>query len=63
MNENFDGLYEQIRKGEIERGDAVFLAANPGYLFQLADELRKEQKGDIVTYLSLIHISEPTRRS
>ncbi|RJS68328.1 7,8-didemethyl-8-hydroxy-5-deazariboflavin synthase subunit CofH [Methanophagales archaeon] len=52
MNENFDGLYEQIRKGEIERGDAVFLAANPGYLFQLADELRKEQKGDIVTYVS-----------
>ena len=52
MNENFDDLYEQIRKGEIEREDAVFLAANPGYLFQLADELRKEQKGDIVTYVS-----------
>ena len=52
MNENFDDLYEQIRKGEIEREDAVFLADNPGYLFQLADELRKEQKGDIVTYVS-----------
>lgn len=52
MNENFDDLYEQIRKGEIEREDAVFLASNPGYLFQLADELRKEQKGDIVTYVS-----------
>ncbi|MCK4397470.1 MAG: CofH family radical SAM protein, partial [Methanophagales archaeon] len=52
MNENFDDLYEQIRKGEIEREDAVFLAANPGYLFQLADELRKEQRGDIVTYVS-----------
>ncbi len=52
MNENFDDLYEQIRKGEIEREDAVFLAANPGYLFPLADELRKEQKGDIVTYVS-----------
>ena len=52
MNENFDDLYEQIRKGELEREDAVFLAANPGYLFPLADELRKEQKGDIVTYVS-----------
>jgi len=52
MNENFDDLYEQIRRGEIEREDAVFLASNPGYLFQLADELRKEQKGDIVTYVS-----------
>jgi len=52
MNENFDDLYEQIRKGEIEREDAVFLAANPSYLFQLANELRKEQKGDIATYVS-----------
>lgn len=52
MRNEFDDLYEQIRKGEIEREDAVFLAANPGYLFQLADDLRKEQKGDIVTYVS-----------
>ncbi len=51
MKDDFDGLYEKIRKGEIEREDAVFLASNPFYLFHIADELRKKEKGDVVTYV------------
>lgn len=48
---DFDALYEKIRAGEIEREDALFLAHNPFYLFCIADELRKEKNGDIVTYV------------
>lgn len=48
---NFDGLYEKIRKGKIEREDAIFLAHNPFYLSCIADELRKEKNGDVVTYV------------
>jgi FO synthase subunit 2 len=51
MKEDFDGLYERIRAGDIEREDALALAANPPLLFRIADELRKEEKGDVVTYL------------
>ena len=51
MKAGFDGLYERIRQGEIERDDAVFLASNPPYLWSIADELRKEEKGDIVTFV------------
>lgn len=51
MKEDFDGLYERIRKGKVERGDAIFLAGNPFYLFCIADELRREEKGDVVTYV------------
>jgi FO synthase subunit 2 len=51
MKDDFDELYEEIRKGEIGREDAVFLASNPFYLFRIADELRKKEKGDVVTYV------------
>ncbi len=51
MKADFDGLYERIRQGEIERDDAVFLASNPPYLWSIADGLRKEEKGDIVTFV------------
>ena len=48
---DFDALYEKIIAGKIEREDALFLANNPSYLFYIADELRKEKNGDIVTYV------------
>jgi len=48
---DFDALYEKIRAGKVERGDAIFLAHNPFYLFCIADELRKEKNGDVVTYV------------
>ncbi len=51
MKTDFDGLYERIRQGEIERDDAIFLASNPPYLWSIADGLRKEEKGDIVTFV------------
>jgi len=51
MKKDFDDLYEKIRKGKIEREDAIFLAGNPFYLFCIADELRREEKGDVVTYV------------
>lgn len=51
MKADFDELYEKIRAGNIEREDAILLAHRPAYLFWIADELRKEEKGDIVTYL------------
>ncbi|NQE46304.1 FO synthase subunit 2 [ANME-1 cluster archaeon GoMg2] len=51
MKAGFDGLYERIKQGEIERDDAVFLASNPPYLWSIADGLRKEEKGDIVTFV------------
>lgn len=48
---DFDALYEKIRAGKIKREDAIFLAHNPFYLFCIADELRKEKNGDVVTYV------------
>lgn len=51
MKEDFNALYEKIRAGNVERGDAIFLANKPFYLFCIADALRKEEKGDIVTYV------------
>jgi len=51
MRDDFDDLYEKIRKGEIEKGDAVFLANHTYYLFHIADELRREKKSDVVTYV------------
>jgi len=51
MKEDFNELYEKIRTGNVEREDALFLARNPSYLFCIADGLRKEEKGDIVTYV------------
>jgi FO synthase subunit 2 len=50
-NDEHDELYEKIWKGQIEKEDAISLASNPPYLFSIADELRKEEKGDIVTYV------------
>ena len=51
MKADFDELYENIRAGNIEREDALILADNPASLFCIADELRKEKNGDIVTYV------------
>ena len=51
MRDDFDELYEKIRKGKIEREDAIFLAGNPLYLFCIADELRRQEKGGVVTYV------------
>jgi len=51
MKDDFDELYERIRRGGVERADASFLVNNPPLLFRIADELRKETKGDIVTYV------------
>jgi FO synthase subunit 2 len=51
MKEDFNGLYEKIRAGNIEREDAFLLARQPSYLFCIADALRREEKGDIVTYV------------
>ncbi|MCW3133940.1 MAG: 5-amino-6-(D-ribitylamino)uracil--L-tyrosine 4-hydroxyphenyl transferase CofH [Methanophagales archaeon] len=51
MRDDFNDLYEKIRKGEIEREDAIILANQPFYLFHLADELRREKKSDVVTYV------------
>ncbi len=48
---DFDELYEKIIAGKVEREDAIFLAQNPSHLFCIADELRKEKNGDIVTYV------------
>lgn len=48
---DFDELYEKIRAGEVEREDALFLANKPTYLFFIADELRREKNGDIVSYV------------
>ncbi|MHC1579811.1 MAG: radical SAM protein, partial [Candidatus Alkanophagales archaeon] len=44
-------LYESIRKGGITRSDAMFLVENPRLLFRIADELRREACGDVVTYV------------
>jgi len=51
MKEDFDELYEKIRAGKIEREDALLLAGTPASLFRIADELRTEENGDVVTYL------------
>lgn len=51
MDAAWDELEEKIRTGTIERGDALLLAAHPSYLFSMADALRREQNGDVVTYL------------
>ncbi|HID20153.1 MAG TPA: 7,8-didemethyl-8-hydroxy-5-deazariboflavin synthase subunit CofH [Methanophagales archaeon] len=51
MKDDFEVLYEKIRKGEIDREDALFLASHPFCLFCIADELRKEEKGDVVSYV------------
>lgn len=48
---DLDGLYEKIRAGRVEREDAIFLGHNPHYLFCIADELREEKNGDVVTYV------------
>ncbi len=48
---DLDSLYECARHGDIERADALFLVRHPHILFYIADELRKETKGDIVTYV------------
>ncbi|MEA1998193.1 MAG: 5-amino-6-(D-ribitylamino)uracil--L-tyrosine 4-hydroxyphenyl transferase CofH [Euryarchaeota archaeon] len=51
MNDDFDELYGKAWKGEIDKEDALFLARHPSYLFYIADTLRKEEKGDVVTYV------------
>jgi FO synthase subunit 2 len=51
MNDDFDELYGKVQKGEIDKEDALFLAGQPSYLFCIADTLRKEEKGDVVTYV------------
>ncbi len=51
MRPDFDSLYERARRGEIDRADALFMVNHPHILFYIADELRKETKGDIVTYV------------
>ncbi len=51
MKADWAELEEKIRAGTIERGDALLLAAHPSYLFSIADALRREQNGDVVTYL------------
>jgi FO synthase subunit 2 len=51
MKDDFDELYGKVQKGEIDKDDALFLARHPSYLFGIADELRKAEKGDVVTYV------------
>jgi FO synthase subunit 2 len=51
MKADLDALYEKIRAGDLERADALFLAQQPGPLFAIADALRREEKGEVVTYL------------
>ncbi|RCV64595.1 FO synthase subunit 2 [Methanophagales archaeon] len=51
MKEDFEELYWKVCKGEIDKADALFLASHPSYLFCIADELRKAEKGDAVTYV------------
>ena len=51
MKDDFDELYEKVWKGEIDKEDALFLVCHPSYLFCIADELRKAEKGDVVTYV------------
>jgi FO synthase subunit 2 len=51
MKDDFDVLYEKVWKGEIDKEDALFLACHPSYLLCIADELRKAEKGDAVTYV------------
>ncbi len=46
-----DELYERVRKGGVGYGDALFLVNNPPLLFHIADMLREETKGDVVTYV------------
>ena len=51
MKDDFDELYGKVKKGEIDKADALFLACHPSYLFCIADELRKAEKGEVVTYV------------
>jgi len=51
MKCDFEELYERISQGGIEPEDALFLANNPPYLWCIADELRAEEKGDIVSFV------------
>lgn len=48
---DFDKIYEKIREGNIEKEDALFLVKKPFLLFRIADELRRAEKGDSVTYV------------
>jgi FO synthase subunit 2 len=50
-DKDFDAVYEKVKKGDIDREDALFLALNPLLLFRIADELRNDEKGDVVTYV------------
>ncbi len=51
MRDDFDELYGKVCKGEIDKADALFLACHPYYLFCIADELRKAEQGEVVTYV------------
>lgn len=51
MKDDFDELYGKVQEGKIDKADALFLACHPYYLFCIANELRKAEKGDAVTYV------------
>ena len=44
-------IYEKALRGEIGKEDALFLARHPHFLFKIADALREQEKGEIVTYV------------
>jgi FO synthase subunit 2 len=46
-----DEIYERARDGAISRDDALYLMEHHELLFQIADELRRNACGDIVTYV------------
>ncbi|MCD1296222.1 7,8-didemethyl-8-hydroxy-5-deazariboflavin synthase subunit CofH [Methanocella sp. CWC-04] len=56
-----EGIYERSLAGDISKEDALrLLDENPFELFRLADELRKEISGDIVTFVAnrLVNITD-----
>ena len=50
-------IYEKALRGEIGKEDALFLARHPHILFKIADALREQEKGEIVTYVVNRNIS------
>lgn len=44
-------VVERVKKGEVTKEDALHLAHDTPLLFEIADELRSEAVGDVVTYV------------
>lgn len=44
-------VVERVKKGEVTKEDALYLARSTSLLFKIADELRSEAVGSIVTYV------------